>query len=38
VTLVFFATPALSVEPANWSAAISRNDEVVVSSQAVVRR
>jgi hypothetical protein len=38
VTLTFFATPVMSVEPAKWSVAIARNYEVVVSSEAVGKR
>ena len=38
VTLTFFATPVMSVEPARWSVAISRSYEVVVSNEAVGKR
>lgn len=38
LTLTFFATPVLSVRPARWSVTISRNHEVVVGSEAVVKR
>jgi len=38
VTLTFFATPVMSVAPARWSVAISRNYEVAVSSEAIGKR
>ncbi len=38
VTLTFYATPVLSVEPAKWSVAISPSYEVKVSSEAVAKR
>jgi len=38
VTLTFFATPALSVEPARWSVAISSTYEVAASGEAAAKR
>jgi hypothetical protein len=38
VTLTFFTTPVLSVEPIKWSVAISRNYEVAASSEALAKR
>jgi hypothetical protein len=38
VTLTFFATPVLSVQPAKWSVTISRTYEVVVTRENVAKR